>query len=112
MKKLITIAAGLLIAGSAFANTVTLHRDTKISSADYATKAEALNAGYDIAENLTSVNQNDLRKEFHLFGDSSVRNITVDQTEIQAEEFSLSRDEIQYRAVVNVNYHFEAKDND
>ncbi|MCG6199643.1 DUF3316 domain-containing protein [Psychromonas antarctica] len=33
--------------------------------------------------------------------------IDVDQTGIKAEKFALSRDDIQYRAVVNVTYHFD-----
>ena len=112
MKKLMTIAAGLLLTSSAFANTVTLHKSTNLSTADYATKSEALNAGYDIADGLTNISQNELRHEFTLFSNTPVRNITIDQTEIQTEEFALARDDIQYRAIVKVTYHFDAQDND
>lgn len=109
MKKLITLVAGLLITGSVFANTITSYGDKKLVSADYSTKSAALNAGYDIAENLITIDQDALHKKLVLKGESSVRNIMVDKTEVRTEEFSLSRDDIQYRAIVKVNYHFDAR---
>ena len=106
MKKLMTIAAGLVFTGAAFANTVTMHNDATFSSADYATKAEALNAGYDIAENLSMIKQAELRKEFSFFSENPVRNVTVAKTEIKTEEFARTRNNIQYRAIVSVDYNY------
>ena len=57
-----------------------------------------------------SNSSNELRKELRISGHSFPRDITVDQTEITAEEFSASRDEVQYRAIVKVTYHFEAEE--
>ena len=110
MKKLMTIAAGLVFTGAAFANTVTIHKDATFSSADYATKAEALNAGYDIAENLSMIKQGELRKEFNIFAENAVRNVTVEKTEIQTEEFARTRNNVQYRAIVYVDYHFDTRE--
>ncbi len=112
MKKLITIAAGLLLTTSAFATTVTHHNDAKVFSADYATKAEALNAGYDLAEELVTMNEKQLRTALSLLVNNTVRNVAVDQTEIKTEEFAISRGEIQYRAIVDVDYHFDETEND
>ena len=110
MKKLITIAAALFFTSAAFANTVTIHDDATLSTADYATKAEALNAGYDIAENLSMIKQGELRKELNIFAENAVRNVTIAKTEIQTEEFARSRNNIQYRAIVNVDYHFDTRE--
>ncbi len=107
MKKLTTVAAGLLLTTSAFAATVTLHRDANLFSADYATKSEALNAGYDIAEAVTTMDQKQLRKALPVLSDNTIRNIVVEQTEIKSEEFAYTRGDIQYRAIVNVDYHFD-----
>jgi len=107
MKKLITIAATLLFTGAAFANTVTIHKDAKFSTDNYATKAEALNAGFDIAESLNTIKQNELHKEFNIFAENPVRNVTIANTEIKTEEFARTRNNIQYRAIVNVDYHFD-----
>ena len=112
MKKLITIAAGLLLTGSVFASTVTLQKNTQLVTADYASKSEAINAAFDIAETLKTNTNNELRKEFKISSHSFARDITVEQTEITAEEFVSSRDDVQYRAIVKVTYHFDTQDND
>ena len=112
MKKLITIAAGILLTGSAFASTVTMHRDAQIETADYATKAEAINAGFDIVDNLSTLTKNELRKELPAFTTGQTRNLTVKNTEVQTKEFALDRDNTQYRAIVKVNYSFDTQDND
>tara|TARA_R110001583_G_scaffold112917_1_gene263044 strand:+ start:128 stop:466 length:339 start_codon:yes stop_codon:yes gene_type:complete len=112
MKKLITIAAGLLLTGSVFASTVTLHKNTQLVTADYASKSEAIDAAFDISEALKADTRNELRKELNISSHAFARDITVDQTEITAEEFAASRDEIQYRAIVKVSYHFETEEQD
>ncbi len=112
MKKLITLAAGLLLTTSAFASTVTLHKDAKVFSADFATKTEAVSAGFDISEDLASMAQNDLRFTLPVSTQHRVDSIAIDQTEITIEEFARVRGEVQYRAIVDVDYHFNTVDND
>ena len=111
MKKLMTIATGLLLTGSVFAHTVTLHKNEQLVTTEYASKSEAVNAGFDLAEDLKSNSNSELRKEFNLVGHTFVRNITVDNTEVSTEEFADSRDETKYRAIVKVSYYFDAEDN-
>jgi len=110
MKKLITITAGLLLTGSTFANTITLHKNANLSTASYATKAEAINAGFDIVDNLSTLTKNELRKELPAFTTGFTRNLAVKNTEVQTKEFSVDRGNTQYRAIVKVNYSFETKD--
>ncbi|WP_435236979.1 DUF3316 domain-containing protein [Psychromonas sp. PT13] len=112
MKKLIALTAGLLLTGSALADTITLNKDTNLSTASFSTKAEALDAGYDIAEQLLNEDQKSLRHEFRIVAENPVRNINIQQTEIKTEEFAVARDDIQYRAIVKVNYSFDTQDND
>ena len=112
MKKLMTIAAGLLLTGSVFASTVTLHKNTQLVTADYASKSEAIDAAFDIAETLKTSTHNELRNDLSLLNHSFVRDITVEQTEITAEEFAVARDDIQYRAIVKVTYHFDTEEQD
>ena len=112
MNKLIAITTGLLITSSAFANTITLSKNANLSTASYTTKAEAINAGFDLTDQLANNNQNELRQEFRIVEQNQVRNITVTNTEIKTEEFAVARDAIQYRAIVKVNYQFETKDSD
>ena len=112
MKKLISIAAGLLLTSSAFANTVTLYKSANLSTADYATKSEALNAGFDIIDNLSTLTKSELRKELPAITTNGVHNLAVKNTEVQTTEFSLDRNNTQYRAIVKVNYSFDTQDND
>lgn len=109
MKKLIAIAATtLLVSSTAIAGTQTVYRDTHIVTDGFATEAEALNAGHDIVEHVNHLSQAELRAELPTFADSMVRGVEVDDAEITIEEFSKSRGEVQYRAVVEVEYHYRA----
>jgi len=106
------ITAGILLTSSAFASTITLDRNAQIVSADYPTKVEAINAGLDIAKNLSELSQNELRKEFVIISNGLPRNLEIQKTEVQTEEFALVRGETQYRAIVKVNYRYDTRDQD
>ena len=109
MKKLMTIAVTtLLISSAAYAGTQTVYSDTHIVTGGFATETEALNAGHDVVDNITHLSSAQLRNKLPTFGDNMVRGVTVDDTEITVEEFSKSRGEVQYRAVVDVEYHYKA----
>ncbi|WP_435236983.1 DUF3316 domain-containing protein [Psychromonas sp. PT13] len=112
MKKLITLAAGVLLTSTAFANTVTINKTTNLSTAEYTTKAAAIDAAFDITEQLSGNSQSELRNEFRIVTENSVRNIAILDTEVKTEEFARTRDDVKYRAIVNVNYQFDTRDND
>ena len=112
MKKLITLAAGIMLTSSAFANTVTLNKNTSFSTETYATKAEAVNAGFDIVDNLTTLSSNELRKELNVYSNGTARHVTLGNTKVKTQEFALNRDETQYRAIVKVNYSFDTQRDD
>lgn len=112
MNKLLTVTAGLLISTSVFASNVTLNNDTTVTTAGYATKAEALDAAFNITENLSAMSQNELRFQLPVTSYANVKDITIDQTNVTVEEFAQVRGEIQYRAVVDIDYHFNAKEMD
>ncbi|WED27555.1 DUF3316 domain-containing protein [Vibrio sp. DW001] len=44
-------------------------------------------------------------------GENAVSNLTLDDTAVTIEEFSEACGEISYRAIVNVDCHFDARDN-
>ncbi|RAS60999.1 uncharacterized protein DUF3316 [Vibrio diazotrophicus] len=110
MNKLMTVAAGLLLSTSAFASNVTLHNDTTVATSSFATKAEALVAGLSVAQNLSDMSQTELRFQLPVNAYQNVNNISIDNTEVKVEEFALVRGEVQYRAIVDVDYHFDAKE--
>ncbi len=110
MNKLMTTAGLLLLSSSAFASNITLHHDTQVSTASYATEAEAIEAGHNLADNYNVMSQNELRFQLPVNSYQNVSNISVDNTKIQVEEFAVVRGEVKYRAIVDVDYHFDAKD--
>ncbi len=109
MNKLIAVTAGLLLSTSVFASTETLQGNTSISASGYESQAEAIDAGRALAQNLESMSQNELRFELPVSSYQNVKNISVDNTEIQVQEFAQVRGEMKYRAVVDVNYSFDAQ---
>ena len=111
MKKIIAITAGILLSSSVLASTTTLHRNANIESANFATKAEAIDAGFDIVDDLTTLSKNELRKELPVFTTGLTRNLSVNDTEVKTQEFAVDRGQIQYRAIVKVNYSFDTQDN-
>jgi len=110
MNKLMTVAAGLLLSTSAFASNVTLHNDTTVTTSSFATKAEALDAGLSVAQNLSDMSQNELRIQLPVNAYQNVNNISIDNTKVKVEEFAQVRGQVQYRAIVDVDYHFDAKE--
>ncbi len=110
MNKLMTVAAGLLLSTSAFASNVTLHNDTTVTTSSFATKAEAMDAGLNVAQNLSDMSQNELRIQLPVDAYQNVNDIAIDNTEVKIEEFAVTRGEVKYRAVVDVDYHFNAKE--
>ncbi|MDG3085722.1 DUF3316 domain-containing protein [Vibrio hannami] len=113
MKTLIAIAAGLLISASVTARPIdTNHQGQTFVTDNFGTKQEALNAGFDIYESLNTASSQELRQKLSGFGNDIVLGITVDSAQVKVEEISTSRDNIMYRAVVDVDYTYRSKDRD
>ena len=106
------ITAGILLSSSVLASNITEHRNTQIVSADYATKAEAMDAGFDIANELSQLSPYQLRKELIVFSKGFPSNLEIKKTEVKTEEFALVRGQSQYRAIVKVNYQYDTRDQD
>ncbi len=110
MNKLMTTAGLLLLSSSAFASNITLQQDTQVSTASYTTEAQAIEAGQNLADNYNAMTQNELRFQLPVNSYQNVNNISVDNTQIKIEEFAAARGEVKYRAVVDVDYRFDAKE--
>ncbi|UGA55706.1 DUF3316 domain-containing protein [Vibrio sp. VB16] len=111
MKKLTVLAATLLMSATAFAGTQTVYSETNLSTAGFASKAAAYEAGFDYVDALETATNSELHFKLAPIGENSVSNIQLDDAIVTIEEFSEARGEISYRAIVNVDYHFDARDN-
>jgi hypothetical protein len=113
MKNIILTAGLLLTTTSVFAATTTLYGDTKVFTADFNSESAALNAGNNLADNLPDMAPGLLRHKLGLVSSSvDVHNITVDQTQIRLDKFNLPNSQPQYRAILDVKYHYTGHDED
>ncbi len=102
------MAAGLLLTTSAFASTVTLNNQAKVDAGTYATESDAYAAGFELADSLKTMNNSDLRKTLSVWDGN---NVGVNDSNVVVKAFASQPDQIQYRAIVNVDYQFDAHEN-
>jgi len=112
MKKSIALITSLFIASSAYASVQTTHNSSTVVSPSFETKAEALDAGFDITDSLKAMTSNQLRSKLPTYTYNGVRNLSLDETQVSVEEFAVTRGQIQYRAIVDVDYHFDSIERD
>ncbi len=111
MKNTMIIAAGLLLTSSAFASTMTVNQQTSVDAGTFATKSAAYQAGFNLADSIKSMDKTALRKELSLWTVDSADKLGVDNSNVVVKEFATNPDNIQYRAIVNVDYHFNQHEN-
>lgn len=111
MKKLLTIAAtGLVLSTSVFAGYNTVQNETEILSKGYTTQTQAYEAGFDIVDDLQSASNSQLKFQLPTTGDSSEK-VAIQDVEVSIEEYSANRGEVQYRAIVDVEYTYTIHEN-
>jgi hypothetical protein len=109
MKKAIALATGLLMTTSAFAATVSHDENTTLNAGTFASKAAAYDAGFDLTESLQTLTPAKLARELpNTWAYSSVRDVRIDDAKVIVEPVASTRGEIQYRAIVDLDYHFSA----
>ena len=110
MKALITLACSMLVAFTATAGPrETIHRDTTLYSDSFASKQEAIDAGFNMYEALETASDSDLRWKLNTTGDTVIGGtMVVESAQVKIEEFPASRHTMQYRAIVEVDYNYKA----
>ncbi|USD67764.1 DUF3316 domain-containing protein [Vibrio sp. SCSIO 43136] len=111
MKKLaLTIAA--IMSTSAFATTLHTSSTSELSIDGYKTQEQAYNAGFDLADNLKNQSHNQLMSNLRIISDNVEYNsIEIKDVEVQVESYAKAKGEISYRAVLEVNYDYNQRDN-
>jgi len=107
MKNLTILAAGLLATASVFASPVTVSRATSVDVGTFQSKAAAYDAGFALADSLQAMNNAELGEQLDVATYAPASNIKIAGRQVQVEEIANSRNDIQYRAVVNVDYRFK-----
>ena len=106
MKKLMTLAATLLISSSVFASSEVVHSDKHFNTEAFTDKAQAYEAGFTYLENLNTLSDAQLRQKLVVISQTPANNIKIDDSKVSIQEFAQTRGQIAYRAVVDVDYHF------
>lgn len=112
MKKLTTLAAALLISTGALASTQVIHSEKNFNTDAFSDKSQAYEAGFDYLDNLKDLSDAQLRQKLLVISQTPATNIEIDNSKVFVEEFSQSRGQVAYRAVVDVDYHFTTLKND
>lgn len=109
MKKAIVLVAGLVASSMSVADVATLSEDMYLYSPYFETKAEAYQAGFDIQNNLASMNDRELKDNLSTQS-VVVRSIKVDSTKVEVQELADASNNIMYRAVLDVDYSYDYND--
>ncbi|WP_375748308.1 DUF3316 domain-containing protein [Vibrio sp. HN007] len=111
MKTLIAITAGMLVSFAVTAKpTSTFHQEKMFVTDNFSTKQQALDAGYSIYDSLNTASNQQLRHKLPTFGDNVRGGISVDSAQVKIEEIATSRDTTMYRAVVDIDYSYTARE--
>lgn len=109
MKKLIMVASIALMSGSVFAGSDI--GNTKLETESFQSKQQAYEAGYQLVDELNEMTNGALAHQLKLNGHSeNIQEIELKNTEISVQEYAEKQGVIKYRASVNVNYEYDAKD--
>ncbi|MGF1754876.1 DUF3316 domain-containing protein [Vibrio makurazakiensis] len=108
MKKLIAIACGLLVAFSVTAaSRNTIHSNSTMVTESFSSKQDAMDAGFNMYESLETASDSELRWKLNKTNSDVVSgSMTLDNARVKIEENIVSRDNIEYRAIVDVDYHY------
>ncbi|MCW8333303.1 DUF3316 domain-containing protein [Vibrio paucivorans] len=111
MKKAILLASALVISSTAFAGVNSKSSETTVKTDAFATQEQAYNAGYDLMDEYKAMPSHQLRAKLPI-NENSVKTSSVEVTDgkVTVEEFSPARGEIQYRAVVEVDYQYKYRE--
>ena len=109
MKKTLVLVAGLVASSMSMAGVSSTFNDMHLYSGDFATKAEAYQAGFDIKADLAAMDSHQLERKLLTSG-NNVRNVEVSSATVAVEEFANADNQIVYRAAVDVDYSYNYND--
>lgn len=111
MKKTILVASAsvLALSTSVFAAPLTQHTATTFQSNAFSDQGQAKRAGEQIKNKFANISSQELRDELPILAEpQSVDedSIEINDMNIQVKEVALSNNDVQYRAIVDVDYNY------
>tara|TARA_Y100001956_G_scaffold56230_2_gene55251 strand:+ start:1367 stop:1711 length:345 start_codon:yes stop_codon:yes gene_type:complete len=111
MKKIILLAS-LVMSTSVFAATNTVQSDRTFSTDNYATKEQAYQAGFDLMNDFKQMSQNELENKLVTGSNDAIYNsIKLNDMNVAIKEFGNANGQIEYKAVVDVDFQYKHRDN-
>ncbi len=108
MKALITVVC-MFFAFTATAGERIVEESTKLYTDTFASKQEAINAGFNMYDALANANDKELRWELNPVG-QNVQSTNLESAQVRIEEIPVSRDTVHYRAIVDVDYNYKVRE--
>ncbi|MCK6264534.1 DUF3316 domain-containing protein [Vibrio sp. ZSDE26] len=111
MKNAILFTIAMMVSSTTFAGVNTRTSEASLKTGAYATPEQAYSAGYDLMDQFNEMPTNQLLKELPI-NENNVQypSVKVTGSKVTVEEFSKKRGEIQYRAVVEVDYQYKYRE--
>ncbi|AQM21083.1 MULTISPECIES: DUF3316 domain-containing protein [Vibrio] len=113
MKKIMIFAAVFAMSATAFAGVYTSITETSLKTGAFTTQEQAYNAGFDLVDQLKQMQPDELAKKLPIFEPSlKSQSVKLKDLEVHVEPFSKVRDQVEYRAVIDVSYQYQYSEND
>lgn len=110
MKKIILLAS-IVMSTSVFAATSTMQSDRTFSTDGYATKQLAYQAGFDLMDEFKQMSQTELKNKLVSSNDNVInQSLKVTDMTVAIEEFGNSEGNIEYKAVLDVDYQYKHRE--
>ncbi|ELV8684120.1 DUF3316 domain-containing protein [Vibrio fluvialis] len=111
MKKALVILTTMTLSAGAFASIGTTQQETTLTTDAYASKQQAYDAGFAKVSELKKMPSNELANELNVFDTKLVQNsMKVKDAEVKVEPFAKPDGQVQYRAVVDVDYQYTVRE--
>ncbi len=112
MKKVLLMIAIAITSAGAFANTQTRQSDRVLKSEIFNTEQKAQQAGFKIIHDLRESSSNELSFKLGVAEPEAIPDtIKVNDSELKVESVYVEPDVASYRALVNVSYQYQVKEN-
>jgi len=111
MKKALVILTTMSLSAGAFAAMSTAEKETTIATDAYQSQQQAYDAGFKLVDQLNQLPAEKLAQELNIFdAQIATESLKVTDAEVKVEPFAPKEGQIQYRALVDVDYQYTVRE--
>ncbi|MFM2587055.1 DUF3316 domain-containing protein [Vibrio sp. TBV020] len=110
MKKVVLLAS-MIMSASVFASTNTETSNTSFITDAYSTKQQAYDAAFDLMDEMKAMSNAELKTALPISENNIVYpSLKIDEMTVQVEEFANNQGDIQYKAVLDIDYQYKYRE--